>query len=771
MSFKLWVYLFFAICIKSYSQLDTDSLKKKLLLAKTDSVKLRLYALLSENSEGNDVFEYSKPGIEIAEKLIKEYKLDKLDIRKSDLLENVSKKIKINTLNYYGKVLFAQGSEEINMGNNLKGLSYLNKALEMQSIIGDTLQIAATLENIGAGLYCMGSFANAIKTYSRSLQLNAIIKNKNTVATCYIGIGNSLKSQGNIAEAIDFTFKALKAAEELKDFQDVAIINTNLSAIYSSIGDYQKALDYGLVGLKLAEKYNFKTIISASYINISFVYKKTNNTKKMMEYLNKSIKSCEELGNKNQLVIAYKNLGTTYKDEKNYKKALEYFIKSNNIATEINSVGEIANTNCKIGELYFTQNNIPLALDYAIKGYNISKKLNTPNEIKNATSLLKDIFEKKGEYKKALEMNKLYYSLRDSLSNDDIKRESTRKQFQFEYEKKALADSLKNSEQKKIILTKISLQNAELKQQKTIRLALIAGIAGVLLFFIILYSRFVLISRQKATIHQQTEALQTQKNELELKNKSITESIESAKHIQFSIFVSKVELELAFKNYFTLIKPFANLSGDFLWLKTLNTKTFLALGDCTGHGVPASLLTMLANEFLNKIIIQKQIFNPSKILQELNSEFYNFTIRKQQTGNKLNEGMDVAICVIDKSTKKLYYAGTRIDLYTVNNNGELLISKSYKIELGKQSDIVMPTEASFDLDEIKNFYITSDGLRDQLKYRSNKTRFGFTGFEDFIKNNHNLNFETQKENILKLYSDLTTNEKQIDDITVFGFKP
>ncbi|MEO6304919.1 MAG: SpoIIE family protein phosphatase, partial [Bacteroidia bacterium] len=360
--------------------------------------------------------------------------------------------------------------------------------------------------------------------------------------------------------------------------------------------------------------------------------------------------------------------------------------------------------------------------------------------------------------------------LRDSLLNNSNKREALKKQYKYDYDKKLITDSIKSIEQKKITSTQLALQNAEIKNQKTIRIALIIGILVALIFLAFVFNRLRITSKQKKIIQRQEEITLQQKNELELKNKNILESIEAAREIQYIIFPSENELKAIFKDHFMLFKPFDNLSGDFLWVKEVGDKIIVVLGDCTGHGIPASLLTLFANEFLNNIILEKKVTSAAKILEEVNSEIYNYLQRKQKTKKTLNEGMDLAICIVDKKQKQLVYAGSKIDLYTVSNNNELKMAESYTLELGKDTSLKDVKDQTFTLADTKGFYMTSDGLKDQLKYKTNKNKFGFKGFEEYINSNFDLAFEEQKNNIEDLYSQITRSEKQVDDILVFGFK-
>jgi len=772
MKFKLCLVIYILFNVQLHAQTTIDSLQTLLKNTKDDTTKIKLYSILSDFSDENNIPLYTKPGLEIAEKLIKNYLATSINKNtiESDLSNKIPAKLKKTILNYYSRLLNSQGVFEISKGNNPAGIAIFEKALRVQMLNKDTLQMANTLNNIGTNLFYMGNITKATDAINESLKLFIYLKDKRGIAQCYNGLSITSRSNGDILKGIDYIFKSLKISEELKDEEAIANFYNSLCVYYLDLEDYSNALQYGEKSLKLGKKLNSKRTMSNAYNGIAYVYKKQNNLKKSLEYLNFSLKISEELGDKNQLVTSYNNVGVLLKDQKNYNEAINFYQKSLALAIEIEAPDGIANSNYKLGEVYLLQNNITKALPFALTAIKISKQLCTPTDIRNAAALLKEIYEKANKYKEALEMTKLYYTMRDSIVNDNTKREAIGKKFKYDYDKKSMTDSIKNVEQKKIATTKISLQNAEINNQNTIRAALIIGIVIIALFLVFIFTRLRATSKQKAIIEEQTHITEIQKNELELKNINILQSIQAAKDIQYSVFPNKLELESVFKDYFILFKPFDNLSGDFLWLKSLNDKTFLLLGDCTGHGIPASLLTLLANEFLNKIILQKQITSASQILQEVNIEIHNYLQRKQKSKKSLNEGMDIAICIIDKKRNQLTYCGAKIDLYIVNNNNELKIAQSHTIELGKQQNLTNINEHVVLLNQTKGLFLTTDGFKDQLKYRSNKTKFGFKGFENFIQTNYHLPFSEQSTNLKILYSKLISPEKQIDDILVFGFK-
>lgn len=766
--FVFFILIIFSLKLNCQNQID--SLYQKALTEKNDTAKIRMFADLAQICEEKDIPFYADKGIQITENFIKSKMGSEFDLSNSDIPKNLPAKTKQHLFKYYGRLLNSKGVYELGKGNNKAGIAVLEKSLKAYSVCNDTLEMAVSLSNIGINLFYLGETNKSMQVILESLKLFKAKKDKRGIVQCYNALSIFARTNGDIPGAIEYVFKSLQISQTIKDTVSQANLYNNLSVFYLDLEDFQNAEQYALKSLQLSKLINEKRIQSNAYNSLAFVYKKEGNLKKAYENLYLSAQISELLGDKNQLVSAYSNIGVMRKDEKKYKEAIDFYNKSLKIATEINSVDGIANINYKLGEVYSLQNNNTKALIYAEKSLVLSQQLNSAIDIKNSAGLLKEIYEKAGQYQKALSMANLYIKLKDSILSFDKKREITKKEFKYNYDKKILADSIKNSVQKKLDDTKIELQKTQIEQQKNTRILLLIGIGSILILLIYTINRLLVTSKQKKIIQQQTAITEEQKNELELKNKNILESIEAAKDIQVSIFPNETEIASYFSEYLLVFQPLDKLSGDFFWIKKINSNLIIVIGDCTGHGIPGAMLTLLANEFLNKIIIQKKYYSPSNILHELNKEVNEYLNRKMPQGRTIREGMDVAICSIDLNNNEITYAGLNINLFLSNIDNEFQIIHSTKGELGRDNLLTKINEHKFNLSGFKGFYLSTDGLKDQLKYRSNATYFGYNGFESFLSNHQKESFSIQNNKLNQMIQIACSKEKQIDDILVFGFK-
>ncbi|MBK6984020.1 MAG: hypothetical protein IPH32_04325 [Bacteroidetes bacterium] len=204
------------------------------------------------------------------------------------------------------------------------------------------------------------------------------------------------------------------------------------------------------------------------------------------------------------------------------------------------------------------------------------------------------LYESNGNLKKAFHHFRLYIQYRDSIFNEENTKASIQKEIQYSYDKKAAADSVKVTEEKKVF----SLQ---LKQEKTQKVALYGGLALVCLFSIFMVNRFRVTNKQKKIIEikeQETQKqnliITEQKHLVEEKHKEITDSINYAERIQRSFLATKEMLDENLNDYFVLFKPKDVVSGDFYWASILNNGQFaLVTADSTGHGVPGAIMEFI----------------------------------------------------------------------------------------------------------------------------------------------------------------------------------
>ncbi len=169
----------------------------------------------------------------------------------------------------------------------------------------------------------------------------------------------------------------------------------------------------------------------------------------------------------------------------------------------------------------------------------VAKELGFPEDIMCAAITLKAIYKKQNKYKEAFATYDLFIQMRDTIESEEAKKASIKKQFQYQYEKKAAADSVKHAEERKVKNAQLIVQRSQLKQEKTKRLALYSGLVLMIAFLGFVFNRFIVTQKQKAIIEQQKILVDEAFKHLEEKNKEVMDSIHYAKKIQQALLTSE----------------------------------------------------------------------------------------------------------------------------------------------------------------------------------------------------------------------------------------
>ena len=286
-----------------------------------------------------------------------------------------------------------------------------------------------------------------------------------------------------------------------------------------------------------------------------------------------------------------------------------------------------------------------------------------------------------------------------------------------------------------------------------------------------LFGKHIDLKKATKRIEFQNKLIEKKNTELEHKNKDINDSFSYAKLIQEAILPSKKNIASKFSDSFILFKPKDIVSGDFYWFSEINNKQFLALADCTGHGVPGALMSMVGNSLLNKIINDNKNYTPSRILQLLNKEVVFALHQSFDIESSQNDGMDITLCVFDKTKKEVTIASATQNCYVVKDNN-LITIKGDIFSIGgifaHHPDLKF-TDHKIKLGNKTTIYMFSDGYQDQFGGPKNK-KFLSSKLKDLLMSNSNLPMNRQKEILEKEFNSWKNTEKQIDDVLVIGIK-
>jgi serine phosphatase RsbU (regulator of sigma subunit) len=305
---------------------------------------------------------------------------------------------------------------------------------------------------------------------------------------------------------------------------------------------------------------------------------------------------------------------------------------------------------------------------------------------------------------------------------------------------------------------KIVLQAEAIQKQKIIISAAI--LAMVLLFGLVYFIWRNYRNKKRANI-----LLQSQRDQIAYQKKHITDSIQYAKKIQTAILPS-LELFTDQVEHFVLFKPRDIVSGDFYWVEELKGDLIIITADCTGHGVPGAFMSMLGVSMLNEIVLNEGITQPDEILNALREKI--IIALKQEPDSMIKDGMDMTICVLDRTRKKLWYSGAENPLILISG-GELQQVKGDKMPVAIHEVMDPFTLHELELKSGDSFYTFSDGYADQFGGAKQK-KFMIKNLRNLLLEVQDLPMIEQGRKLDETFEAYRSELDQVDDVVVIGVK-
>jgi serine phosphatase RsbU (regulator of sigma subunit) len=286
-----------------------------------------------------------------------------------------------------------------------------------------------------------------------------------------------------------------------------------------------------------------------------------------------------------------------------------------------------------------------------------------------------------------------------------------------------------------------------------------------------------LTSNLEQKVKERTEQIEAQKLEIEEKNiklnilyEALTDSIKYARRIQQSFLPSDIVIRRSLPEYFILYKPKDIVSGDFYWFQKKRDAIYIAAVDCTGHGVPGALMSIIGNFILNYTVSTNENISPGEVLDGLNEGVTNTLKIGQADSVGSKDGMDITLCKIDYKNMDLQFAGAFNPLYMVRN-GELFEYKTDKFPIGHYAE---EPDKKYLTQHIRYqngdvFYIFTDGYADQFGGPNGK-KFMYKRFRELLLEIHQLPMQMQREKLDEAIENWRGDGEQVDDILVIGFR-
>jgi len=385
-------------------------------------------------------------------------------------------------LRYQSEAYNGMGVACFYLGRYDDALTYFKINLDYSTELADSSRIAGTLSNIGNIYLRQGNFRLALKYLEQSLSTDRAIGNSEGVAAGLNNIANVYRNMGNDAQAIEYYHESLKIKERLKDQRGVAGTLTNVGVIQAALNEFEVARNNYQRALEIYRGLDDLRGAGDVLSNLALLEERNQNNQLAREYHEQSLEIRRSIGDSDGMAVSLNNLGAWHKGQGNYEMALSNLEESLKLRESLNDENGMASTLSQMARLFIEINRRNDALTAAKRALVLAENTKSPTEISKAAQVLARLYRELDLPDKAFEMLELEYAMRDSLMSEKNQRAVIRQQYRYDYEKRAMADSLAFATEREIVALQVARQRAELQQQ---RIALLATAAGIILLVLL----------------------------------------------------------------------------------------------------------------------------------------------------------------------------------------------------------------------------------------------------------------------------------------------
>ena len=687
-------------------------------------------------------------------------------------------------------------------------IKYGKLAIEIAQRYDDKWTLMASYDNIGWAQYYNMQFDDAVESYTQSIRYATELGDKHFIGATSLSLGNVYYELSDISKMWDAYYRSLDTFTELKDTGNICIVTRTIGQSFASVGMYKSAQEQYHKSLNLSIEMHDTVQMAYDYRNIGETYLQQFGERKSQMALQGIITAKKYLKIAERMMPDFDNDYVTAERVGNYISLADCYVK----LAKLQGNREYIDS-CRHYLKLFTQNNLSETEGYLLASQTEADMLMLEGKHTQAIPILSDAlqyaidegsehnemsiskrlsecYEHAGDKAKALDALKLHYDLQLKITNETEMRRASEYFAQQE-----IKDEKERIEQERIL-------NEERRQrQRAINIALLVIITMMTVIVFLVYKAFrqkrrsnealmgknAMLAQQKEEIATQNDALRekseeiasqrdllaTQKESLARTNRQMRDSITYAQRIQRTVITSQEEMDAIFPQNFVLYRPRDIVSGDFYRVDSIRGHKIIVVADCTGHGVPGALLSMMGISALKDILGQLEItggdINPSAILQQLR-EFIKHSFNKNTADPRFanDDGMDMSICVLRPDGETMDFAGANQNAIIVHN-GEITRIKGDFMPIGnyvKEGDF---TPHRIKVTKGDMLYLFTDGIPDQLG-GADFCKYSLRRLTDRLTALSSCDLDKQMYDIERDIELWMGDKAQLDDITLLGVR-
>jgi len=597
---------------------------------------------------------------------------------------------------------------------------------------------------------------SAFQLYKAAEELAELSSNEYYTGDIAYGIGRYylvMTDYGKSAEEIN---KALLYYEQQGETGHLASTYSLQGILLERIGDEESSHLVQVKACQLAKDAGDISTYASMLTNLILDYLNPEDIDSAYYFL-KELESIEGNIREGGLYYYNQNWGKYYLIKKDHEKSIVYFNKALDVANEYDMVDSKATIYMEISNSYILDNQFDEAQSMAVRSYKISEESSLIYEKSEALYQLVYIAELLNNYQDAFTYQKELTVLEKEIFNVEKVKKA-----------KEMEGQLNLVQKEKIIAEQELSIRAEQQEADRVKsqnnyLYLVIGIVSLLVFFTLwIYFK---TRKLNTSINLQKDIIQEKGEAIEEAYNNIHDSLEYSKYIQRAMLPSNEFFNSKFSDHFIYFQPKDIVSGDFYWGQEQDGCVYVAAVDCTGHGVPGAMVSIIGYNGLNRCLKELNLKQPSKILNNL-SDFVEESLFNEE--KEMKDGMDMALCSFDLKNNVVNYAGANNSIYVVSN-GELKEYKSNKRPVGKFPSKNEFKEEKIEVNKGDAVYLFSDGYADQFGGAKGK-KMKYKAFREILTSFAMEPMEVQMELVKKRFEDWKGDLEQIDDVCIIGIR-
>jgi tetratricopeptide (TPR) repeat protein len=666
------------------------------------------------------------------------------------------------------KIYLNLSNVQINAGNLDLALDFARQALKINRAAKNDMGICSSLEAIGKVYVFRGDLDSALLFLQRAERRCSRTGIPRNIASSHNSLGNVYLYKGNMPLAMEHYTEALRIFEEAGMGTDAIGMRVNIGNVHVKQRNYPKAIEcYAKI---LEDTYHGSPMdIALANHGTGSAYGAMGKLDSAFIFFRRSAEISKANGLLGEYTVTILDMGTAFQKMEKYDSAFLCFREALELNRPIGNKMAISSALNGIAFYYVDVEKFDSAAIIAQEVYSLAQEIGSRDKMAEAARLMYTVHKSRGNSKQALRFYREHVTIQRELFNEENQRKILEDEFQLDYDvkhaKDSVASALRAAEAEKVRAEQIKASDAEIARKEIQQFFLIGGLVFVFAFALVILNRFKLARRQKHTI-------ELQHGKLEEKNKEIFDSITYAKRIQDAILPPTSMFNRIWPDAFIFYRPKDIVAGDFYWLEETNEHIFLAVADCTGHGVPGAMVSVVCHNALIRSVREYGLKKPGEILDKTR-ELVIETL--DASDSEVKDGMDISLVGISKKSGEIQFSGANNDLFVLRSDsaakGEdlLQVVKCNKQPVGRFS-----TYESFSTNrvEVKKgdcLYLFSDGYSDQFGGDKGK-KLKMVNFRKILTGLMDVPMKTQATFLEKEFDNWRGEFEQIDDVCVVGIR-